>query len=424
MTTEFLQPPGISMEDADNRYLRATDMVYGIRVDTINDEIQPGILIAGEFVPMEYSSLPVHEDMKRGLLTDTDFALLHATDSTKLANGTAATLDGSAGQVMVQKERYHKIAINSGQYQYLLVSWSPFWFQGYQSWVPPCFGDDQFIYMGAFQATAATDSVSADAKSIILDTAGYVSNSYPNPFTNRTRPAFRSQIAAAGDFFQMPFGFWEVLCDMAYIEYKTFDIQSVLPGYTGASGWDYAYTRPAGRTLGLGNASGSILADLTGLDADLDGIVAADEYVANSYRGIENPFGGVYTFLDGINIDNRDGSCHVYVCHDPDNFADDTTVNYIDTGHAPGFGDDDGYIKKFAFKSADLTFYPAEINNGASSAAFVTDYHYNAAGAWRVLLCGGSLSSSAYAGLAFLSAYDASSAAGVSVSARPAAKRS
>ena len=422
--TEWLSPPGISEEDADERYLRATSMVYGIRIDTVNDDIQPGILAGGQFVPMEYVSLPVHEDMMRGLLTDADFTPLNATDSTKLADGSAAILDGSEGQVMVQKGRYHKLTIESGQYQYLLVSRSQFWFEGLQSWVPPCFGDDQFIYIGAFQATAATDSVSAAAKSIILDTSGFTTNPYPNPFTNRNRPAFRTQIAAAGDFFQMPFGFWEVICDMAYIEFQTFDIQTALPGYTGASAWDYAHTRPAGRTLGLGNASGSILADLSGLDADLVGIVDANEYVANSYRGIENPFGNAYVFLDGINIDNRDGSCHVYVCHDPANFADDTAVNYIDTGHAPGFGDADGYIKKFAFKSADLTFYPAEINNGASSAAFITDYHYNTAGAWRVLLCGGRLSGGAFAGLAFLGAGSASSSAFVNFSARPAAKRS
>lgn len=423
-TTDWLNPPGINIEDADNRYLRATDMIYGIRIDTVNDEIQPGILVGGEFIPMEYSSLPVHEDMRRGLLTDTTFTALHATDSTKLADGTAATLDGSAGQVMVEKERYNKLTAVDGQYQYLMTSKAPFWFRGVQSWVPPCFGDAQYIYFGAFQGTAMTDAAAAVVGSVIKDTSGYTTNVTPNPVATRTRAQFRAQVAAGGEFFQMPFGFWEVICDMAYIEYKTFDMQTALPGYTAASAWDYAHTRPAGRTLGLGNGSGSILVDLAGVDSDLVGVVAADKYVANSYRGIENIFGNVYVFLDGINIDNRDGSCHVYVCHDPDNFADDTVLNYVDTGHAPGFAELDGYIKSFAFKSADLTYYPAEINGGADSASFITDYHYNAAGAWRVLCCGGSLSAAAFAGLAYLYAYCASSAANATFSVRPAAKRS
>lgn len=188
-------------------------------------------------------------------------------------------------------------------------------------------------------------------------------------------------------------GLYEILFRFFITEYKTWNSQAVLPGYTGASAWSYTYTRPAGRTLDFGNSSGSILADLAGDDIDLVGIVDANKYVANTYRGIENPFGNVHQFVDGININNTTGTCHVYVCHKPEHFADDTSANYIDTGHAPGFGDNDNYIKDMAFLGEALTFYPSEIGNGAASSTHITDYQYNSAGGWRILLAGGYLSS-------------------------------
>ena len=159
--------------------------------------------------------------------------------------------------------------------------------------------------------------------------------------------------------------------------------------------------------------------DLAGVDADLSGIVAAGKAIANTYRGVENPFGHVQQFIDGINIDNRTGTCHVYVCHTPNNFADDTMVNYIDTGHAPGFGDTDNYIKDMAFLGQDCTFYPNEL--GGSSTTYIPDYHYNSPSSWRVILTGGHMTNSTFAGLGFLTAQNSSSTYISFTSARSAA---
>lgn len=395
--------------------------VYGIRYDTANDTMVSGIALGDLFVEVDYTVFPVQEEMKRGLLTSAGvFTPLDPDDSTKLVGGAAATLDGSAGQVMVQIPRFNALAYETGNYQYLLISLSgPFTFQGQSSYVPPAFGSDDYRYVGAFQGVASTDALDADVISAVKDTSGYSTNPYPNPFSNRTRAQFRSQMQAG--FFQYSWGLYEIIYMLFVVEYKTWDSQAVLPGHTDASVWDYAHTRPAGRTVSLGNSSGSILADLTGEDSDLSGIVAADEYVANSYRGIENFFGNVWVFIDGINIDNTSGDCHVYVSHTPADFADDTTTNYIDTGHAPAFGHDDNYIKKFAWEKPDCVFYPTEIGDGASSSAYITDYHYNSAGGWRVLYAGGHLSAGALAGFGFLPAHHASSADLSYLSVRPAA---
>jgi len=371
--------------------------VYGIRYDTVNDIMVSGIAVGDLFIESDYTVFPIQEQMKRGLLNAGVFTLLDPNDSTKLFDGSAATLDGTAGQVMVRIPRFNALAYETGNYQYLLLSLSgPFVFQGQTSYVPPAFRDDDYRYIGAFQGVAATDALDADVISAVKDTSGYTTNPYPNPFGDRTRAQFRAQMQSG--FFQYSWGLYEITYMLFITEYKTWNSQTALPGHTEASSYDYSYARPAGRTLSLGNSSGSILVDLTGDDSDLSGIVASDEYVANSFRGIENFYGNVWVFVDGINIDNTSGDCEVYVCHDPDNFADDTASNYIDTGHAPAFGSDDNYIKKFAWLGPDCVFYPETIGGGANDSEYITDYHYNNAGGWRVLRAGGILSTGALAG--------------------------
>ncbi|MFK5952473.1 MAG: hypothetical protein QM498_05385 [Desulfobacterium sp.] len=413
--------PGISKKAADERYVKRTDMVYGARYDAVNDAWQKGILIGVLFVESDFNVFPIHEKMIRGLLTPAgEFNPLDSEDSTKLPDGSAATVDGSTGQTMVRIPAHHKLNIKDGNFRYSFVSESPFEFLGHDAYIPPIFGSDDCIYVGAYKGVAATDAVGAELISAIKDTSGYTSNPYPNPFTNRTRGQFRTQHQEG--FFPHCWSIYEIVFNLFVTEYASWDTQATIPGYTGASAYSYSYVRPAGRTAGLGNASGSILADLAGVDSDLSGIVAVDEYVANSYRGIEDFFGNVWEFLDGININNTDGSCHVFVCHDPDLFADDTADGYIDTEHAPGFGDLDGYTTDLAFLSQDCAFYPSNITGG-SSATFMRDYHYNSAGGWRVLLCSGHLSNGAQAGFGFLYANNASSNAHSAISARSAAKK-
>jgi hypothetical protein len=398
---------GMLRSAADRRYIqRNKAVIYGVRWDYVNDVMVKGIIIGGVFIETDYNNFPIQEQMVRGLLTSAgEFMLLDASDSSQLASGGAATLDGSVGQVMVRIPKFYTLCLKDGDYRYVLISDSSFSFLGNDAWIPPAFGSDNYRYISAFQGVAATDTVDADLISAVKDTSAYTTNLYPNPFSNRTRAQFRAQQQSG--FFQFSWGLYEIVWMLFLTEYKTWNSQAVLPGYTEASSYSYSYARKAGRTLSLGNASGSVLVDLAGDDSDLSGIVAVDKYVANSYRGIENFFGNAYQFIDGINIDNTTGDCHVYVCHTPDDFADDTGTNYIDTGHAPAFGDAGDYIKDMAFVGEAVTFYPAEL--GGTSSTYIPDYHSNSAGGWRVLFASGFLSYGAGAGLGRMNAFSASS---------------
>ena len=419
MTGIIVPGNGIARSVADKRYVMRDDSVYGVRWDYSTDTMQPGILIGGQFVPADYQAFPLQEQMARCLRTSAGVVtMLHPNNSNYLSDGTTlATLDGTAGQVMTQVPVHYALDLKDANYRYSFVSPSRFGFKGHAAYIPPIFGSDRYRYIGSFLGVAATDSVSATLKSIVKNTSGYTANLYPNPFTQRTRAQFRAQREAG--FFPYCWGLYEVLFRFFITEYKTWNSQLALPGYTDGSTYNYAYTRKAGRTLSLGNNSGSVLVDLAGVDADLSGIVAAGKAIANTYRGVENPFGHVQQYIDGINIDNRTGTCHVYVCHTPNNFADDTMVNYIDTGHAPGFGDTDNYIKDMAFLGQDCTFYPNEL--GGSSTTYIPDYHYNSPSSWRVILTGGHMTNSTFAGLGFLTAQNSSSTYISFTSARSAA---
>jgi len=379
--------------------------VYGVRWDSVNDVMQPGLLQGDTFIAYDYQSFPIQEKMGRGLLTNEGaWTKLDPNDSSLKRDGSAATLDGTEGQTHVYIPRFHAAVFREGDYIFTFNSEQPFTYKGViTSWVPRGFRDLQQRYCGAFEAVAASDATDALAKSIVKDTSGYAMSN-PNPFTNRTRGEFRSQ-CDDGIFHQFDYGLWEIIVILFLTEYKTWNSQDVLPGYTWSS-WDYSNTYQVGQTVSLGDKSGTVT----------DG---SDNVIANSYRGIENIFGHVWKWIDGINIDNRDGDVHVYVCFDPANFADDTTSGYIDTGHAPGFGDSDDYIKDILGQGELCPFYPSEL--GGDSSSYITDYNWNNSGAWRVLLVGGRLSHGARAGLAVLTAAYASSSSHSRIGARSAA---
>lgn len=419
MTGIIIPGNGISKATADKRYTLRDDAVYGVRWDYSTDTMQSGIVIGGVFCPMSYTTFPIQEEMVRGLLTSAgNFTPLYPTNSNYLSDGvTLATLDGSAGQVMVRIPKFYTLCLKQANYRYVLISKGLFRFKGYDAWIPPIFGSNNYRYIGAFHGVAATDSTTATLKSIVKNTSGYTVNVYSNPFASKTRAQFRAQMESG--FFLYSWGLYEVLFTLFLTEYKTWYSQSILPGHTSTATFNYAYTRKAGRTLSLGNASGSILVDLAGVDADLTSILTSDKYIANSYRGVENFFGSLYQFVDGINVDNTTGTHRVYVCHTPTQFADNTTTNYIDTGHAPGYGAIFNYIKDTAFLGKDCTYYPSEL--GGTSATYITDYLYSSTGDWYTPVVGGVMNIGGLAGLGCIRTTLNSATYGPTTSTRTAA---
>lgn len=144
----------------------------------------------------------------------------------------------------------------------------------------------------------------------------------------------------------------------------------------------------------------------TGRPAGVDGKTAV------MYRWIENPWGNVWVWVDGININNR----VTYVCTDPSKFADNIDSNgYIAAGvTVPSVSS--SYISGYGRSSA---FPWAFIPNDAAGAenTYIQDTVLTAAG-WTALLAGGAWTYASAAGFFIFGVFRGASFSGGNLGGR------
>ena len=83
--------------------------------------------------------------------------------------------------------------------------------------------------------------------------------------------------------------------------------------------------------IGKGNTSSSAAIPSGGTDSMIFHTGRAsgtDGATAVQYRHIENPWGNIHEWIDGVNFSDST----VYVCNDHSKFADDTSTNYTSIG--------------------------------------------------------------------------------------------
>ena len=133
-----------------------------------------------------------------------------------------------------------------------------------------------------------------------------------------------------------------------------------------------------------------------------------------SYRGIENPWGSIYEWVDGVNINDW----QAWVCRDAAQYASNVFAhpygqlayqNHDANGHPAQMGHDPGY---------PFAEFPVAIQTpGISAAKYYCDYYYQSAGQ-RVALFGGVWYSGANAGLSFWNLGNSSASASVYIGGR------
>jgi hypothetical protein len=262
--------------------------------------------------------------------------------------------------------------------------------------------ENEFIYLSAFEGCLWDESASAyimdDAQvaDFTADKLSSIANAKPASglTQNLTRSNSRKLAQNRGLGWEQQYAATVSGTQLLMIiEYASFNSQTSIGNGVVSVKDDSAsnLAELTGATVNLGNASGE--AETTG------------GYKQVSYRGEENPWGNIWKWEDGFNIENPNpftadggGTGTVYVAdHD---FVDNTGASpYEDTGiRVPYIS---GYISAFGYDDKyDWLFVPVEAKGNSSTP--IGDSCYNQQPGWHVAILGGHWYYGANAGLFYL----------------------
>ena len=219
---------------------------------------------------------------------------------------------------------------------------------------------------------------------------------------NITLPNYRKACMAVGEGYQQyDFLIDAIIKELFMIEFATTNCQSIMKGFTHG---DNTAALITGHTDNVKTASGSYNNnhDLE-VDPWVDTTCNTDALHACKYRGIENPWGNVFKWCDGINFKKE----KIYICESPTDYASDKyDAPYTYAGDRPTA---EGYVKTVTpFAKNPLLGYVSEIGGGNTT--YYSDYSYYADGG-TVLACGGGWGYGVGAGLWYWYGGDSSSSA-------------
>lgn len=392
-----------------------------------------------------HQNLPIQSRMRRCLLADdgTVTTYLNANDSSKTDTGAAANLTGVNGQVMVEiPAHYRKFEIDGTVFRCLISEHAL-----------PGFHFVPLAYRSAYEATTDRTTGSIKLASVVNTTVAFRggNNNAAWDDTYRTligRPAtaisltnFRNYARNRGGAGKNGKGWncdvYEIQknCYWLYtIEYANLNSQATYNAEPDANGYkqgglgagvttlsssswntfnNYYPFIPCGHTNSLGNKTGVV------------SFTMPSEYGSSltvevpSYRGLENPFGHLWSWTDGCkcNIQTAEGGgiSEFYVCNDPANYQDTDYNNYTKRGELPR---SEGYVKVMMVGEFGENM-PAQI--GGSSTTYFSDYFYTNSVSntgQRGVLFGSDANNGALAGLSYTHTHYAASNASASFGSR------
>lgn len=415
------------------------DYYYGVQINV--NVADTALTRVGR--PELHVTLPVQSLMRRCLINDSGKVVtyLHPTDSTKTDTGAAADLTGTTGQVMVEIPKHYRKFEFDGTTITALIS----------LYNLPGFYEVPKMYRSAYEATVdRTVSATPKLASVVNKTANFRGGNNNSAWDNTYRsllgvPAtqisltnFRKYARNRGNAGLNGCG-WN--CDLYaaqlatywlyVIEYANLNCQAAYnaqptdEGYKqgglgngvttiNSTKWNtfnsYYPFIPCGITNSLGNRTGVV--EFT-MPTEYDSTTTTKVNVP-SYRGIENPFGHLWSWTDGckceIQSETEGGKSKFYVCEDPAKFQDSSYNDYELRGELPR---KEGYVKRMMIGEYGENM-PVEV--GGSSTTYFADYFYtnipSSGAAMRGVLFGGSADYGASAGLSSALTYRAATSTG------------
>lgn len=252
------------------------------------------------------------------------------------------------------------------------------------------------------------------------------------PVTNLTRDQFRQAARKRGSGWEMyTYGAHKTLFWLFAVEYATLNSQKPFNAQKDANGFSQGGLGegstqmtnwanfnnvnpliPCGYTNEFGNGSGEKAYVVKNASGGTHATL-----MANRYRGIENPFGHIWKYTDGANIQVTTGDAGLsilWTTDDPSNFSDTSYTGYDKKGNICRTN---GYAKKMLL-GEDGDIVPTEV--GGSSSTYWCDYYYTYASANRmqVVLVGGSAVHGPHAGFTYVITSDALSDVSCNVGSR------
>lgn len=214
-------------------------------------------------------------------------------------------------------------------------------------YLPWCFWDFEnereldYVDIGKYPASLSSDEQRLESKPGV------------KPLVNKSIVEFRQLARANGKGYQLlDIHAWDVIQCLFWVEFATLNSQSIMMGLVNGS---EAATN--GATDSVAASSGSPVSNTDGLHPC-------------KYRGIESPWGNMFQWLDGVNINDH----QAWVCRNAEQYASNVfaapyeRLSYV-------CATTDGWARQLGF-DPDHPFAMLPINLGGSGSTYYCDQYY------------------------------------------------
>ena len=387
--------------------------IFGVEVDFVNKKFTRLSGAVNRTPGAGFDSINAFGGRKRCNVADDGTVTAYYGDSGYTTTGKNAA--GTPVQVMVEQPKfYYKVVpmvlekgvkgmkIRKARY-YVSDTLKP----GFK--VHPAFVENgnvnPYIYLAAFEGSLFDSSANAyildnaQVADFAADKLSSIAGTKPadGDTQNLTRANTRLLARKRGSGWEQAYAATAAASQLLMlIEYASFNMQTAIGRGNTDQGSSAANIQYTGATVSLGNASGAV--------TNANGIQLI------SYRGEENFWGNIWTWVDGMNEENPDpfesgqaGTLHVA----DHGFADNSKASpYKNTGIHPIQGS--GYVSAFGYSEEfDWLFIAVEYSGNSSLP--VGDYAWNNNSGWRVAKLGGCCANGSDAGAFYWYLYNAAS---------------
>lgn len=367
--------------------------IFGVEVDFVNKKFTRLSGAVNRTPGAAFDSINAFGGRKRCNVADDGTVTAYYGDSGYTTTGKNAA--GTPVQVMVEQPKfYYKVVpmvlekgvkgmkIRKARY-YVSDTLKP----GFK--VHPAFVENgnvnPYIYLAAFEGSLFDSSANAyildnaQVADFAADKLSSIAGTKPagGDTQNLTRANTRLLARKRGSGWEQAYAATAAASQLLMlIEYASFNMQTAIGRGNTDQGSSAANIQYTGATVSLGNASGAV--------TNANGIQII------SYRGEENFWGNIWTWVDGMNEENPDpfesgqaGTLHVA----DHGFADNSKASpYKNTGIHPIQGS--GYVSAFGY-SEEFDWLFIAVEYSGSDALPVGDYAWNNNPGWRVAILGG-----------------------------------